>query len=62
MIFMGGEFAQSHEWRHDFSLDWHEAEGHYQQGVQAVLKDLNALYRESPRSTCTTFRRRDLSG
>ena len=23
LLFMGGEFAQAHEWRHDTSLDWH---------------------------------------
>ena len=44
LLFMGAEFGQAHEWRHDFSLDWHEAQGGYQQGVQALLKDLNALY------------------
>lgn len=44
LLFMGGEFAQAHEWRHDYSLDWHEAEGHFQKGICALLRDLNALY------------------
>ncbi len=46
MLFMGAEFAQRHEWRHDFSLDWNELEqGALNQGIVALLKDLNALYR-----------------
>lgn len=49
LLFMGGEFGQQHEWRHDFSLDWHEHEqGHLQQGVSLLLKDLNALYQKEP--------------
>src|SRR4029453_10509270 len=27
LLFMGGEFAQSREWNHDTSLDWHLLEG-----------------------------------
>ena len=48
MIFMGGEFGQQHEWRHDFSLDWHEAEWHFNKGVLSLLADLNRLYQEEP--------------
>jgi 1,4-alpha-glucan branching enzyme len=44
LIFMGGEFAQRHEWRHDYSLDWHESEDHLHRGIQLLLKDLNQLY------------------
>jgi 1,4-alpha-glucan branching enzyme len=44
MIFMGGEFAQRHEWRHDYSLDWHENHGALNQGIQKILADLNRLY------------------
>ncbi|HYD22198.1 MAG TPA: 1,4-alpha-glucan branching protein GlgB [Flavipsychrobacter sp.] len=47
MIFMGGEFAQDHEWRHDYSLDWHENKGS-NEGIQKLLKDLNELYRHEP--------------
>jgi 1,4-alpha-glucan branching enzyme len=48
LLFMGSEFAQRHEWQHDFSLDWHENENPYHLGIQNVLKDLNELYqRES---------------
>ena len=48
MIFMGGEFAQRHEWRHDFSLDWHENNNPDHQGIQRLVRDLNKLYQESP--------------
>jgi 1,4-alpha-glucan branching enzyme len=47
MIFMGGEFAQRHEWRHDHSLDWNENYGLHN-GVQLLLRQLNELYRSYP--------------
>ncbi len=48
MIFMGGEFGQRHEWQHDFSLDWHENHHPLHNGVQKLIKDLNALYKKEP--------------
>ncbi len=48
MIFMGGEFAQRHEWRHDFSLDWHENSYPSHNGVQQLLRELNRLYASEP--------------
>jgi 1,4-alpha-glucan branching enzyme len=45
LLFMGSEFAQRHEWRHDFSLDWDENNNPMHTGVQTVLKDLNELYK-----------------
>ncbi len=48
LLFMGAEIAQSSEWNHDASLDWHLLEYAPHQGVQALLKDLNALYRDTP--------------
>jgi 1,4-alpha-glucan branching enzyme len=54
LLFMGCEFAQEREWNHDLSLDWHllESPAREQQaehaGVQALVRDLNALYRASP--------------
>ncbi len=48
MIFMGGEFAQRHEWRHDYSLDWDENNHPLHEGVQKVVKKLNELYRQEP--------------
>lgn len=48
MIFMGGEFAQRHEWRHDFSMDWDENNNPDNQGIQRLVKDLNHLYQSHP--------------
>jgi 1,4-alpha-glucan branching enzyme len=48
LIFMGGEFAQRHEWQHDFSLDWHENHHPLNNGVQKLLVDLNKLYQQEP--------------
>ncbi|WP_256007433.1 1,4-alpha-glucan branching protein GlgB [Pedobacter deserti] len=48
LIFMGGEFAQRHEWRHDFSLDWDENLRPANQGIQKLVKDLNGLYQSLP--------------
>jgi 1,4-alpha-glucan branching enzyme len=48
MVFMGGEFGQDHEWRHDYSLDWHEAEQPANYGVKTMVKELNALTKAQP--------------
>ena len=48
LLFMGGEFAQGVEWNHDSSLDWHLLEYPQHSGMQALVRDLNALYRETP--------------
>ena len=48
LLFMGGEFAQRHEWRHDFSLDWHENRHNNHSGIQKLLIDLNRLYKQEP--------------
>ena len=49
LLFMGSEFAQGHEWRHDHSLDWHENEdGSLNRGIQQLLRRLNELYRNEP--------------
>ena len=45
MLFMGGEFGQRHEWRHDFSLDWHESDAPLNKGLQQLVRDLNGLYK-----------------
>ena len=36
LMFMGGEFAQSREWNHDQSLDWHLLEYKNHPGVQSL--------------------------
>jgi 1,4-alpha-glucan branching enzyme len=46
LLFMGDEFAQSAEWSHDRSLDWHLLQYPEHRGVQALVRDLNRLYRE----------------
>jgi len=48
LMFMGGEFAQWQEWRHDASLDWHLTEHAPHRGMQNWVKDLNSLYRAEP--------------
>jgi 1,4-alpha-glucan branching enzyme len=48
LLFMGCEFAQSSEWNHDRSLDWHLLEHAPHAGVQSLVRDLNWLYRETP--------------
>ncbi len=48
LLFMGGEFAQWQEWNHDRSLDWHLAEEATHRGVQLLVRDLNAIYRDTP--------------
>ena len=45
LLFMGGEFGQTHEWAHDFSLDWHLNDNPLHQGVQKTLKALNEVYK-----------------
>jgi len=49
LLFMGGEFGQSSEWRHDYSLDWHLLDmGPYHRALQALVADVNRLYRSEP--------------
>jgi 1,4-alpha-glucan branching enzyme len=48
LLFMGNEFAQENEWRHDHSLDWHLIENPRHAGVQALIRDLNRMYRAVP--------------
>jgi len=48
LLFMGGELAQEQEWSHDRSLDWHLLEDSGHAGVQALVRELNAMYRAEP--------------
>src|SRR5712692_4437472 len=48
LLFMGGEFAQEQEWSHERSLDWHLLSQPRHAGVQALVRDLNRLYRSVP--------------
>ncbi len=47
-LFMGCEFAQSHEWDYRKSLDWHLCQYPDHEGVRMLVKDLNGLYRNEP--------------
>jgi len=44
LLFMGGEFGQWNEWKHNASLDWHLFLGEEHSGLQRLVKDLNHLY------------------
>ncbi|MCH2094160.1 MAG: 1,4-alpha-glucan branching protein GlgB [Rhodobacteraceae bacterium] len=48
LLFMGQEFAQGGEWNHDASLDWHLLDDPRHAGMQALVRDLNRLYRKLP--------------
>jgi 1,4-alpha-glucan branching enzyme len=48
LLFMGGELAQEQEWSHERSLDWHLLEQREHEGVQALVRELNRLYRGEP--------------
>jgi len=48
LLFMGGELAQEAEWSHERSLDWHLLERADHAGVQALVRELNRLYRAEP--------------
>lgn len=48
LLFQGCEFAQTSEWNHEQSLDWHllQYEPHY--GMQKLIRELNVLYKSQP--------------
>lgn len=48
LLFMGCEFAQGVEWNHNASLDWHLTDHAQHGGVQNLVRDLNALFRDTP--------------
>jgi 1,4-alpha-glucan branching enzyme len=48
LMFMGSEFGQEREWSHDHSLDWHLLQNPKHAGIQALIRDLNKLYRDVP--------------
>ena len=45
LLFMGLEFGQWPEWRHDVSLDWHLLDEPLHAGLQRCVRDLNTTYR-----------------
>ncbi len=48
LLFMGGEFGQWSEWRHDGSLDWYLLDYDRHAAVQKWVQALNRVYREEP--------------
>ncbi len=48
LLFMGQEFAQEREWSHERSLDWHLLERSEHAGIQSLVRELNAVYRDEP--------------
>jgi 1,4-alpha-glucan branching enzyme len=48
LLFMGGEWGQQAEWSENVGLDWWVLEYGVHAGVQRLVRDLNALYKESP--------------
>ncbi|HWH31629.1 MAG TPA: 1,4-alpha-glucan branching protein GlgB [Egibacteraceae bacterium] len=48
LLFMGGEFGQWREWSEERSLDWHLLEEDDHAGLQRLVGDLNAVYRDQP--------------
>jgi 1,4-alpha-glucan branching enzyme len=48
LLFMGGEFGQTSEWKHEESLQWHLTEFAPHKGMQQMMKELNHLYTSEP--------------
>ncbi len=48
LMFMGGEFGQFIEWRHDDPLDWFLLEYDMHPQLQACVRAMNRLYRDTP--------------
>ncbi len=46
LLFMGGEFGQWNEWREAGQLDWELLRFPMHDGLRALLRDLNRLYRD----------------
>ena len=47
LLFMGGEFGQRSEWRHEESLEWHLLQFAPHAGLRTWVRDLNRLYRSA---------------
>ncbi|MBC6448957.1 1,4-alpha-glucan branching protein GlgB [Actinokineospora xionganensis] len=48
LLFMGCEFGQVREWSENRSLDWELTGERLHGGVQALVSDMNAVYRDQP--------------
>ncbi len=48
LLFMGCEIAQGHEWKHDEQIAWDLLQYPLHSGMQALIRDLNKIYTETP--------------
>ncbi|MGH8123458.1 MAG: alpha amylase C-terminal domain-containing protein, partial [Rudaea sp.] len=48
LLFMGQEFGQTREWNFETGLEWHLLQYPLHQGLQALVRDLNRVYRDVP--------------
>jgi 1,4-alpha-glucan branching enzyme len=48
LVFMGAEIAQESEWAESRELDWWLLDHPEHRGMQSVVRDLNARYRDTP--------------
>jgi len=48
LLFMGTEFGQTSEWNHDESLPWWLLQFPVHRNLQALVRELNRLYRNEP--------------
>ena len=48
LLFMGCEFGQGDEWNFNQALDWYVLDYPGHQGIQALVRDLNHLYKALP--------------
>ena len=51
LLFMGGEFGQTHEWDFSQSLDWHLLQYPIHQGLQNFVKNLNTVFKSEKHFT-----------
>ncbi len=48
LLFMGDEWGQWQQWKHDLSLDWHQLNFPPHSGMQRWVGDLNRIYKNEP--------------
>ncbi len=48
LLFMGCEFGQRGEWKHDTSIDWFVLKYDHHRGLQQLVADLNQVYKAEP--------------
>jgi len=48
LLFMGADIAQTSEWKHDQTVEWHLLAHDPHKGVQELIMDLNILYKSEP--------------